>query len=234
MIFFYVDESGTGLKDLQSAFFVLGCITVDEREWQRIDGEVTLLKRRLISWAKPEDWEIKARDMRRGDRLFRNQNWEIRAKAFHAISSTISEFQCRLIVVQVDKRLLPRSVQTDTDLYRLAFWRLLDELDKFLHQNDKTGMMLFDMRSSSLHSSIQDRRLIDAYRDWLSTKTSRNRFVGMPWFGFSEFYAGLQLADFVSYLVDFTHNEIERGKRSRELYEAFQLIESKLHLIKIP
>lgn len=37
--------------------------------------------------------------------------------------------------------------------------------------------------------------------------------VGRPWFGVSSFYAGLQLADFVAYLVDLMHNDRARGER---------------------
>lgn len=59
MIFFYIDESGTSLNDTRNPFFVLGCVAIDAREWPHIDSEVHSLKRRLISWAKPEDWEIK-------------------------------------------------------------------------------------------------------------------------------------------------------------------------------
>ncbi len=162
MILFYIDESGTGLKDRRSPFFVLGSIAIDAREWQRVDSEISSLKRRLISWAKPEDWEIKGRNLRRGDGIFAKRNWEDRAQAIHEIAGLISEFRCQLFVVQVDKRLLPRGVESDTDLYRLSFWRLLEEFDSFLARADQEGMMLFDMRAASIHSSIQDRRLLDA------------------------------------------------------------------------
>jgi hypothetical protein len=234
MIFFYVDESGTGLKDPRNPYFVLGCMVIDSQDWQRIDVEVHALKRRLVSWAKPEDWEIKGRDLRRGDNFFKNKNWQERAQAFQEIAEIISEFPCKLFAVQVDKRLLPRSVETDPDLYRLAFWRLIDELNRYLIETRQEGVLMFDMRSSSIHSSIQDRRLIDAYREWLGFHAEDCKFVELPWFGFSEFYSGLQLADFVSYLVDFFHNEHERGQRSEEIYRAYQTIESKLRMVKIP
>jgi hypothetical protein len=234
MIFFYVDESGTGLKDPRNPYFVLGCIAIDSHNWGRIDTEVYSLKRRLIPWARTEDWEIKGRSLRRGDDFFSNQNWQERAQAFQDISEIISEFPCRLFAVQVDKRLLPRSVETDPDLYRLAFWRLLDELNLYLVKTKQDGVLMFDMRSSSIHSSIQDRRLIDVYREWLGVHADKSQFVELPWFGFSEFYSCLQLADFVSYLVDFSNNENEREQRSEEIYKAFRSIERKLNIFKIP
>jgi hypothetical protein len=234
MIIFYIDESGTGLKDDRNPFFVLGCAALDSKEWQFFDSEMSSLKRRLISWAKPEDWEIKGRDLRRGEGFFVNQNWNERASAMHDIADLISEFRTQFFIVQVDKRLLPRSVESDTDLYRLAFWRLLEEINSFLAEKNQEGMLLCDMRSSSIHSSIQDRRLIDAYREWIGSRSGRSHLIELPWFGFSEFYNGLQLIDFACYLVDFTHNEREAGKRSQELWNAFNLIEGKIKLIKIP
>jgi hypothetical protein len=40
MFFFYIDESGTGLKDHNSNYFVLGSVMIDARDWPIIDREV--------------------------------------------------------------------------------------------------------------------------------------------------------------------------------------------------
>jgi hypothetical protein len=69
MLLFYIDESGTGLKDTRTPFFVLAAVAIHVRDWQEVDSQIAGLKRRLISWAKPEDFEIKGRDMRRGEKL---------------------------------------------------------------------------------------------------------------------------------------------------------------------
>lgn len=234
MMIFYIDESGTNLNDPNNSYFVLGCIGVAASEWEQMDVEVVSLKRRLVSWAVVEDWEIKGRTLRRGEELFSNRGWEERAAIFIEIAGLISELRCQIIVVQVDKRLLPPTVDKDVGLYRLAFWRLLEALDQSLSDNNDQGMLLFDMRSTSIHSNIQDRRLIDAFREWLSTREGRQRFIELPWFGNSEFYSGLQLADFVSYLTDFAHNEMARGKQNTVFIRALELLGPKLHLIKIP
>ncbi len=105
----------------------------------------------------------------------------------------------------------------------MASWRELDQ----------PGMLMVDMRSD-MHSSVQDRRLIDAYREWIGSRTGLTRLVELPWFGFSAFYAGLQLADFVAYLVDFVSNEIRRDERSRSLFDAYAIIQSKVTLTRIP
>jgi len=233
MILFYLDESGTGLGDERNNFFVLAAFCIQARDWVHLDREVAAIKRRLISWAKPEDWEIKGRDIRRGEKLFQNQHWTQRADAFVQIAELLDRLPCRLLAVQVDNRLLPVYVETDSDLYRIAFWRLLDELDGLLESQETDGQLLLDMRSD-MHSSVQDRRVLDAYRDWLGSRSGNSRFVELPWFGFSAFYAGLQLADYTAYLIDFATNEVVRHQRSAPLVDAFERIRTKLRVIKIP
>ncbi|MFQ5613247.1 MAG: DUF3800 domain-containing protein, partial [Anaerolineae bacterium] len=202
MLLFYVDESGTGLGDKRSPFFVLASIAVPADKWSLVDAETNALKRRIVPWAKPEDFEIKGRDLRRGEKFFRHRNWSLRAKAMNDVAQLIAEMPCRIFAVRVDKRDLPDYIGSENDLYRLAFWRLLEELEGELKRIDQLGMLMVDMRSD-MHSSVQDRRLIDAYREWIASRGGQTRLVELPWFGFSAFYAGLQLADFTAYLVDF-------------------------------
>jgi hypothetical protein len=233
MMLFYIDESGTGLRDPNSPYFVLSATAVHATDWKVIDAGVAALKRRLVSWAKPEDFEIKGRDLRRGEKFFKNQSWEWRMNAFLDSAKLLAELPCQVLTVQVDTRDLPEYVRSDTDLYRLAFWRLLEEIDSSLDRERQPGMLMVDMRSD-MHSSVQDRRLIDAYRDWIGSRMGLTRLVELPWFGFSAFYAGLQLADFTAYLVDFVSTEIKRDERNRPLLDAYSLIQSKVTLIRIP
>ena len=233
MILLYIDESGTGLKDRQSPYFVLSALAVPSQNSREIDAQVISLKRQLVSWAKPEDFEIKGRDLRRGDKLFRGLDWEQRSQAIVAVARLIAESDGQILVVQVDTRDLPEYIATDSDLYRLAFWRLLDKIDELLREVDQPGMLLLDARSD-LHSSVQDRRIVDSFRDWLGTRANQTRLAEIPWFGFSAFYSGLQLADFIAYLVDFVANESNRPKRENPMQEAYALIAQKTHLFRIP
>ncbi len=223
MILFYMDESGTGLKDRASRYFVLAALAIDARDWSRLDSDITALKRQIIGWARPEDWEIKGRDLRRGDKFFRSFNWSQRMDVFEHVATYLSHFPCRLFAVEVDKYELPHTIESDTDLYRLAFWRLLDMLNQHIttELRGEQGMLLVDMRSD-MHSSIQDRRLIDAYRDWMGFYGRQLPFVELPWFGFSHFYMGLQLADFIAYAVDVKANERDNEKRNGNLFYALR------------
>lgn len=235
MVLFYIDESGTGMKDKNTPFFVLAAVSIHVRNWQEVDSRIANIKRRLFSWTKPEDFEIKSRDMHRGDNFFSGQNWTTRLNAINDVAQQIAELPCQIFAVQIDKRDLLKSIVSEDELYRLAFWRLLDEIDAELLKSAcrEPGMLMVDSRSDQ-HSHIQDRRLVDAYREWITSRKGNTQLVELPWFGFSSFYAGLQLADFAAYLIDFVSNEDKHPKGSSELHKAFARFEHKVLLKRIP
>jgi hypothetical protein len=233
MILIYVDESGTGLGDRRSPFFLLAAVAIPASKWVHVDSQVSALKRRLITWARAEDLEIKGRDMRRGDKFFKGLDWTTRVAAIQELAELISTLPCRIFGVQVDKRELPDSVSSEDLMYRLAFSRLLDKLEEELSASSLSGMLMLDSRSD-LHTSVQDRRLIDAYREWVASRQGRTSLVELPWFGFSAFYVGLQLADFCAYLIDFVSNEGHSLRGQSELADAYSKMERKVELLRIP
>lgn len=182
MLLFYIDESGTGLKDRRSTFFVLSAIAVKETDWNLVDNNTNALKRQIIPWAKPEDFEIKGRDIRRGEKLFKTHNWPERVAVINKTANLIAELPCLIFAVKVNKQDLPEYVSSDEQMYRLSFWRLLDEIEIELNQRNiaENGLLMVDTRSD-LHSSLQDRRLIDAYRDWVGNRENTH-FIELPWF----------------------------------------------------
>jgi hypothetical protein len=231
MLHFYIDESGTGLRDKRSPYFVLAAVAIPTRELAQVDEQVNAFKRQLIPFAEPEDFEFKVRELRRGERFFRGIPWQIRAQAILEMSSLMAALPCRVLAVQVHKGHLTDYIEADDQLYALAFRRLVDMVENVLEQGTDTGMLMVDSRSD-LHSSVQDRRLLDVYRHWQARKPSR--IVGIPWFGFSAFYVGLQLADFAAYMIDFVSNEVDTPFGSEALQIAFRRIENKVQLVRIP
>ena len=200
-----------------------------------MDREVSALKNELLIRREPEDWELKGRDIWQGVGSFKSFPREFRLRAFKKVSQTMSQLPCHIFAIQVKKKRLRETsedIKDETGLYRLTFNQLLEQLDAYLKQSNETGILLMDSRLTQ-HTSIQDGRLLRVYRDWNSPKKSSN-FVELPLFGFSEFYTGLQLADYVVYLID--HNSKEAGTASghTELEEAFHLLEPKMQLLKIP
>lgn len=234
MILYYIDESGTGLKDRRSPYFILSAMAIPAELNPEVDRRVLELKRRLINWARPEDFEIKGRDLRRGDKLFSNQKWEQRAEAILLVADLLASLPIKVLAVQVDTRDLPEYISSDTELYRIAFWRLLDAIEIDLTEHHQPGMLLMDARSD-LHSSVQDKRTVQAFRDWLQMRSGKSHLLDLPWFGFSAFYAGLQLADFAAYLVDFVANETRPERRGTDVMtEAFRRIADYVTVFHIP
>ncbi len=100
MRLFYIDESGTGLKDNRSPYFVLAAIAIPESDWRMVDQQLATLKRQIIPWAKPEDFEIKGRDLRRGEKLFKGLSWSERVEAIYNIAELLAETSCLYVSVR--------------------------------------------------------------------------------------------------------------------------------------
>ena len=234
-ILFYIDEGGTGWKDMETNFFFLASFAIHIQHWSQMDRQFSALKKELFSGREPEDWELKGRNIWQGVGSFKNFSREFRLRGFKEISETISHLPGHIFAVQVNKkkwRETSEYIKDETGLYRLTFTQLLEQLDAYLKQYNETGILLMDSRSTQ-HTSIQDGRLLRVYRDWKSPKKSSN-FVELPLFGFSDFYTGLQLADYVVYLIDRYSKEAGTASGHTELEEAFNILEPKMQLLKIP
>jgi hypothetical protein len=149
-----------------------------------MDRVVSQLKKDLLRRKEPEDGELKGRDIWQGEGSFKDFPEAARYRAFKEVSETMSQLPCHIFAVQVNKktwRETSEDIKDDTGLYRLAFNQLLEQLDAYLKQSNETGILLMDSRSAH-HTSVQDRRAINTYRDWKSQKKSSN-FVDLPFFG---------------------------------------------------
>ena len=198
MMIFYIDEAGTNRS---KNYLILTAVSIHYNNHWLIDRQVNEHKRNLVPWAKPEDWEIKTNELYHGMNFFGRFDRELRNKAIRETARLIKQLPCYILAIQLDKnRVLSRQIGYN-EMYRLGFWGLLDLIKDYLIKSQKIGLMLVDSRSTQ-SSSVQDRRLIDAYREWHSFRNiADHNLIGLPWFGFSAFYGGLQLSDFCSYLI---------------------------------
>lgn len=144
----------------------------------------------------------------------------------------IADLPCDVVAVQVHKGVLTEYVASDDQLYALAFRRLVDMLESRLSERNELGMLMVDARSD-IHTAVQDRRLLDVYRQWQMRRQGATRLVGLPWFGFSAFYVGLQLADFAAYMIDFVSNEVDTPFGSSVMHTAFGHFNNKVSLARI-
>jgi len=127
-ILFYVDEGGTGWKDMETNFFFLASFAIHVQHWSQMDTQFSALKKELFSGREPEGWELKGRDIWQGVGSFKNFPREFRLRAFKEISETISHLPCHIFTVQVNKKRLRETsedIKDETGLYRLTFTQLL-------------------------------------------------------------------------------------------------------------
>ena len=231
---YYVDESGTGLSapekrtETRQPYFVLAAVGMPAARWPEMNEAVSQLKKRHLGYLKPTDFELKARDIRQGAGVFQPLPWVTRKALFQDIVDFVAEFPCEVVAVRVDKRRLPPAMDA-TSLYRMAFWRLLDALKAHFQARDQILLMM-DSRSD-LHSSVQDRRVVEAFAEW--QQEHKGPFVETPWFGFSAFYPGLQLADMMAYLVAWEAREALEGKKQEAQRLLHRLPTSRLQVIAI-
>ena len=133
-ILFYVDEGGTTWNDKQTNFFFLASFAIHVQDWSQMDREIPALKKELLSGRKPEDWELKGRDIWQGLGSFKNCKQEIRLGYFKTIAQTLNQLPCHIFAVQVNKKRLQETredIKDDIDLYRLSFNQLLEQLDNY-------------------------------------------------------------------------------------------------------
>ncbi|MCG8367436.1 MAG: hypothetical protein MJA27_29385 [Pseudanabaenales cyanobacterium] len=66
---------------------------------------VSLLKRNIFPYLKPEDWKIRGRNIRQGDGPFKKTSWVERISIFENIATTLSSSSYHLFAVLVAKSL---------------------------------------------------------------------------------------------------------------------------------
>jgi hypothetical protein len=103
-ILFYVDEGGTGWKDMETNLFFLASFAIHVQHWSQMDREFSALKKELFSGREPEDWELKGRDIWQGQDPFNKCGPESRLRAFKQISQTLNQLPCHIFAVQVNKK----------------------------------------------------------------------------------------------------------------------------------
>ncbi|MTJ55663.1 DUF3800 domain-containing protein [Anabaena sp. UHCC 0253] len=236
MYLFYIDESGTGSQDNNTNYFVFSSIAIHATDYKKSHEKIIQLKQNIIKEKKAEEWELKGNELCKGKAVFKNWQLEDRVRTFSSISETVNQLPFNIISIIVNKKILfenREEMRYDVNLYRFAFQNLLNHLDSFLKSSNESGILFLDSRSTH-RSSIQDDRLVKDYIEWLNSLQYDCNFVEQPWFGTSKSYVGLQLADYVAYLISLKTQNIQESHRDFAFLKAFDILQEKIHLVEIP
>jgi hypothetical protein len=63
---------------VRTRYFVLSSVAVAHQNRRLLEEEIAAFKRELFTWRKPADWEIKGRDLKRGENAFAELRWKDR------------------------------------------------------------------------------------------------------------------------------------------------------------
>ncbi|NOT64176.1 MAG: DUF3800 domain-containing protein [Acidobacteria bacterium] len=243
MIHFYIDESGTSQskqpgKRPEEDFFVLSAVSLAATDCPLAEREVLQLKRNWISAFEPEEFEIKGRYLRQGDDVYSGWDWAARLQAFHDVAELMARLPCQIYTVLINRAKL-ETRRTHQELYGIAFRHLLEHLGRGLAEQNELGMLFVDTRTDA-----ENKQLVQVYRAWEKQQDQQGRFLGTPWFGRSEFYAGIQLADVAAYLANIAAMEsyaqerepddTDKPRRRPPLVDAYQRFAEKVTLLPLP
>lgn len=245
MIHFYLDESGTSQskdpnKRVDDGFFVLSAVEMPAVNYPEASREVWQLKRRWLPSFEPDEFEIKGRYIRQAQDVYDGWDWPTRLRAFHEVAELIARLPCRIYTVILHRDKL-ETRRSQPELYCIAFRHLLEPLGRSLVEQNQPGMLLLDARTDT-----ENKQLVHTYRDWEKQQDEQVRFIGFPWFGRSEFHAGIQLADIAAYFANLAALEDYAAQREAEekatalvrhrspLLEAYQKFLAKVTLLSIP
>ncbi len=221
----FIDESGTDLPRRAESrarllskqpYFVLACVAWSQEEFRVFRQKFMELRQQWFPYFDT-GVEFKAQQIWQGEGLFRKIPLESRIALIRELLALLHETHPRSWIIIIDKHILHEDMNTD-DMYKLGFWALLSNVAQWLESQHSQALLCLDSRST-LHSAVQDRRLIEAYHFWEREHHEQSKYyLGEPWFGFSLHYPGLQLADIVAYL---SARKAKGDLRASQLMDSF-------------
>jgi hypothetical protein len=204
--FVYIDESGDVGFDPTQHFFVLAALVIRVDQCRAIQEKLTKLKQEYFPAIRPEDIEIKGRNIEQAKKFFAHVPLEIRQEIVKRLFELLFAHNISLFatVFSKEEESVRRLNMPPDDVYRYAYKNLIGRLNGFLESKNENGMLLVDSQASSVRSSLKDDRLVRFHQECLNELTQGGkeiRIIEYPVFVQSEFFAAAQLADLCAYHI---------------------------------
>jgi hypothetical protein len=204
--FVYIDESGTAGLDSTQHFFVLAATVIKVDQCRAIQEKLTKLKQEYFHTIRPEEIEIKGRNIEQAKDFFEHINLDTRREIVKRLFELLFAHNISLFatVFSKEEESVRRLNMPPDDVYRYAYKNLIIRLNEFLESKNEFGMLFVDSQASSVRSHLKDDRLVRFHQECLNEVTQAGkqiRIVEYPVFVQSEFFAAAQLADLCAYHI---------------------------------
>lgn len=205
MHFFYIDDAGctgallSSTSEIQPVFCLSGIIL----RQQYLDGftrDFLALKERFFPGLRPQsgeflDWiksEIKGSDLRRiireGNRDSRRQVIGFMDKGITLLEKYGARILGRIYIKGIGEPF------NGTSVYSSAVQLLAKDFQKFLEEQNSTGLMILDSRNKPKNANVSHSLFTQKFK---SSGDAYDRLLEMPLFVHSDNQAGIQVADLI-------------------------------------
>jgi len=222
MYLFYVDESGAPYSySRTSEFFVLSTAIILESDWEILNRNMSLLKRKYFPSGDLDEFEIKGSDIWNGKGAFTEFDTKKRDQILSDICSIITQSNLKIISIVVRKEQFI-FLNTGKDMITECWKYLLERIEMFLtgegqHQH---GLVIMDSinREKDKKMSI----ILDGFKKAGTNYVNLDHILEIT-FSDSGLKKIIQLTDVISYIVNLHMRNAT--KEDVEIY--WQAIETK-------
>ncbi len=209
MYLIYVDESGKpNIKDPED--YILGALIIKENQWQQIDQQVKLLKKKWFPALNDKQIELHASDITHQRKVFKDLTQQDTFNLLNDISVLISNIFCVLIASIIRKNNIYPFIRERKDIndwierkgHMILFERICKYLNKVNRMKELVnepidyGILIIDSVNNK-YDEIVRKKVIKLLEE--GTFYVENKYlIENPIFVISKYRNLIQLADFVS------------------------------------
>ncbi len=201
---FYIDESGDTNAN-GSPVFVLAAVGIENRAWDNLNEDITVLKGKYFPELAREDVEIKGRHIAAGKDVFRMLSKTERNSFVDELLALMKRYIVVVVAVVIDKPYFISRENTADTIYEKAFEYLLERINIYLGRRGANGFLVMDSRGASItQRKGPDNQIRQLYRIFKKQGTRFQTIHSVweePFFVASHYSPGIQLADIAAYSI---------------------------------
>jgi len=220
MYLFYIDESGSPYSySSRNEFFVLSAVLIDDECWNRLNSEVTRIKRKYFPNRDLSTVEIKGSNIWNAKEEFSGFDAAQIDGIFSDLFSVIDDNNVKIISMVIKKQQFLFANQ-DKDMLNECWKYMLERIEMFLtgEGGNQNGLIIMD--SINPGEDIKRAKLLDSFKIFGTGRVNLEHVLEIT-FTDSGLKNLIQLADIVSYIVNL-HNRQNTKQTSKKFWEIIE------------